>query len=90
MKFDPDEMQELARAVCDMVVKELRPLLLENGQTSNKLVDVRGIADYLEISRTKVYKMIKENSIPYKRIGGCIRFKKEEVDAYFDSESKES
>lgn len=84
MKFDPPELQELAEAVSEMVIKKLCLLPPKNGQTDG-LLDVKGIANYLEISRTKVYKMIKENGIPYKRIGGCIRFKKEEVDSYFDS-----
>lgn len=84
MRFDPDEIDQLAEAISKKIIERLRPLLPpKGGQVVEGLLDVKGIANHLKISRTKVYKMIKENGIPYKRIGGCIRFDKEEVDAHF-------
>lgn len=90
MKFEPSELQELARAISGMVsetvIEGLRPLLTpKNGQVIDGLLDVKGISEYLKVSKTEVYKRIRENRIPYRRIGRGIRFKKEEVDAYFDS-----
>jgi excisionase family DNA binding protein len=40
---------------------------------------VREVAEFLGISRQKVYKMVANSEIPYLRIRGCIRFSPEQL-----------
>jgi excisionase family DNA binding protein len=37
------------------------------------------VAEFLGISRQKVYKMVANSEIPYMRIRGCIRFSPEQL-----------
>ena len=45
-----------------------------------KLLKVNETAKKLNISRGKIYKMIKNGQIPYIEIGGCIRIPEDKID----------
>jgi excisionase family DNA binding protein len=37
------------------------------------------VADFLGVSKQKIYKMVSLSQIPYLRVNGCIRFLPEEI-----------
>lgn len=68
------------------IVKKLDDLaaLLESIQHSppDALLDVKGLADYLNVSERQVETLIAEGHIHPLWIGGCRRFDRKAIDAY--------
>ncbi len=46
------------------------------------LLTTRETMQYLNVSRTTLWHMVKTGAIPAYRLGGELRYKKEEIDAY--------
>ena len=40
----------------------------------DKLLDVKGLVDYLGVGKNAIYKLVNEQRIPFYRIGGRVRF----------------
>jgi excisionase family DNA binding protein len=49
---------------------------------SEGLMNINGASIYLKLSIRKLRELIKDNEIPFVRIGGCIRFIKEDLDRW--------
>jgi excisionase family DNA binding protein len=49
---------------------------------SEKYLDVKDLSDLLKISPATVYRLIENRKIPYLRVGGQIRFRKQSIDAW--------
>jgi excisionase family DNA binding protein len=64
--------------------------LNENDPDGQKLLDVRALAEALSVKKSHVYNMVERGQIPHFRIGGCIRFKLEDVLAETERVSKVS
>jgi len=48
------------------------------------LFDIKQISKYLNIKEKTIYCKVESGEIPYYRIGGLIRFKKDEIDTWLD------
>lgn len=46
------------------------------------VMDIRGVAAYLGLGKSKIYGLIRERKIPASRIGRQYRFSKEIIDAW--------
>jgi excisionase family DNA binding protein len=46
----------------------------------NKFLDVNGLADYIHMSESYVYKMVSKQSIPYIKLGTRTLFERNEID----------
>ena len=46
---------------------------------NNEVMDINGLADFLGMSRTKVYNMAQNEKIPLAKIGRKYRFVKSEI-----------
>jgi excisionase family DNA binding protein len=42
---------------------------------TERLLRLREVSDFLQISPSSVYRMVEERKIPFLRVGGAIRFK---------------
>jgi len=49
---------------------------------TDKWLTIEQIADYLQVSREKMYKLCQNDKIPASKVGGQWRFDIEEVDAW--------
>jgi len=47
-----------------------------------EIMDVKGLAQYLGIGKSKIYALIRQKKIPASRIGRQYRFSKDVVDAW--------
>ena len=56
-------------------------------EITNKLLTPDQLADFLNISKTTVYRLIDSRKIPFYKIGGSIRFDKKDIMNYLQ-ESK--
>ena len=50
-----------------------------------KYVSVTYLTQYLEMSKSKIYQMAKDNEIPFYRIKGSIRFNLDHVDRWIEN-----
>lgn len=60
---------------------------LRSRYISTDLYDLREACKYLKISQPTMYRLIKQRKIAYSKIGtgrGTYRFRKEDLDAYFE------
>lgn len=55
-----------------------------------KFMTVNEVADFLNVSRRSVYRMVKEKQIPTVKVCGRVRFRSDEIDAYFRSDNLQS
>lgn len=47
-----------------------------------EVMDIKGLADYLGMGKSKIYALIRERKIPASRIGRQYRFSKEIIDQW--------
>ena len=53
-----------------------------NIEITNKLLTPDQLADFLNISKTTIYRLIDSRKIPFYKIGGSIRFDKKDITSY--------
>lgn len=46
------------------------------------------VAKYFKLNVHTIYRMVRDGRIPLVEIGGSVRFKKEDLDAFFKSKTK--
>ncbi len=85
MKFEPEELNQLADAVSQKVLERLRPLLAnkDKGHDGDKIFTVETLAEYLDVEKDWVYSHIKE--IPHSKVGRFPRFRKAEIDKWLEA-----
>ena len=52
----------------------------------DKLLTVKNLADYLQVSERTVYRLLKHQKVPYLKVGGQWRFKKEMIEDWLTKE----
>lgn len=82
----PDEIIDL---IADKVIAKLKPLLAPGKVKSEKdeIFTVKSLSYYLKVSTRWINELILNNEIPYVKIKGQIRFKKNEIDAWYQKYS---
>lgn len=80
------ESQDI-EAIANRVAERLMPMLSGNSKQKEDdiIFDVQGLAEYLKIDKSCVYKWVSLKSIPYFKSGKYVRFRKKDVDRYIDS-----
>jgi two-component system, chemotaxis family, chemotaxis protein CheY len=56
----------------------------------DSLITVKEVADYLKLKEQTVYLLARQNKIPSLKVGGSLRFKKSQIDAWLASSPKNS
>lgn len=79
--------QEIIDAISDQVIHKLKPILSGNGkhETEDTIFDVRGLAEYLKVDSSWIYKQVSSKSIPYFKMGKYTRFRKKDIDKWIES-----
>lgn len=54
----------------------------DGGQLAKEVMDIRELAAYLGIGKSKIYGLIRQRKIPASRIGRQYRFSKEVIDSW--------
>ncbi len=82
MKIEIND-SELVNDIVERVVERLTPLLKYNSKTDdNKLMDVKGLASYLEVKESWVYEKIHKKEIPFLKAGKFPRFRRKHIDIW--------
>lgn len=56
----------------------------------DSLITVKEVADYLKLKEQTVYLLARQNKIPSLKVGGSLRFKKSQIDAWLATAPKTS
>jgi len=50
----------------------------------NEIMDIPNLSDYLDISKSTLYKLAQEKKLPGQKVGRHWRFRKETIDRWLD------
>jgi excisionase family DNA binding protein len=82
-KFPPTLAVELSEDHLDSIAERvIERLALRHSTNDDRYMDVKGAADYLILSRQRIYHLTSLGRIPFNKIGSSIRFKKSELDEW--------
>jgi excisionase family DNA binding protein len=83
-KLETDDIVQIVQAV----IEALKPLLLKkNDKTEDVILDVGGLAEYLGVDRSWVYKAVSQKSIPYYKIGKYTKFRQAAIDKWVETQA---
>jgi excisionase family DNA binding protein len=54
------------------------------GTNTDNLITPDELANFLKISKSSIYRLVEERKLPFHKVGGSLRFKKEVIDKYLD------
>ncbi len=87
MKVEIDLPDEIIDLIADRVIEKLKPLLAVSKVKAEKEKDeiftIRSLSYYLKVSTRWINELIRTNEIPLVKIKGQIRFKKSEIDTWY-------
>ncbi len=88
MKAELTFSHELSEQIADRVIERLKPLLSDNGKKETDIIfDVKGLSEYLKVSKKWIYERTHFKEIPYLKVGGQLRFKKSNIDKWLHTYS---
>ena len=83
MTLDQTDIENIVQALFE----RFKPLLADRGkQTEDVIFDVKGLAEYLHVETSWVYKSVSLKEIPHFKVGKYTRFKKSRIDKWMDGQ----
>ena len=83
MKAELTLPQELVDQIAEKVINRLKPVISANGKhEEDTLLDVSGLASYLQCSKQWIYQRTSLKEIPYLKLDGQLRFRKKDIDKW--------
>ncbi len=82
MKLEID-LDQLKNEIVQEVVAGLKPLLSNKGSGKDEIFTVETLSEYLHVPTKKIYNMTHLKEIPYFKVGKGLRFRKKDIDAWF-------
>ena len=79
-EFEAQEIQKIAERTVEM----LKPHLTRTAPTVDQILDTDGLATYLAVDISWIYKQVQRKAIPYYKVGKYIRFKKSAIDRWLE------
>ena len=88
MKAELTLPPELVEEIADKVIERLKPLLSDSkkSKTEDIIFDVRGLTEYLRVSKQWIYERTYLKEIPHIKKQGLLRFRKSDIDKWLDSD----
>jgi excisionase family DNA binding protein len=86
MKFEiePQDIEAIAQRVAEII----RPMVLHQKRDEKDIIfDVPGLAEYLHVNPSWVYKAVSLKSIPYFKAGKFPRFRKKDIDRWAENKA---
>ncbi len=82
MKFDVEELNQIADLLSVKVLERLKPLLSSKDNGKDTIFTVETLSGYLHVPKKKIYDMTHLNEIPFLKVGRGLRFRKSEIDSW--------
>jgi len=90
MKIEIDVSPEIIDLIADRVIEKLKLLLSikeDKEKEKDEIFNARSLSYYLKVSTKWINELIRANEIPHTKINGQIRFKKSEIDKWYQKHS---
>jgi excisionase family DNA binding protein len=73
-------------AIAEKVSEKLKPLLsrIEGHGEKDVIFDVKGLAEYLHVDASWIYKQVSLKTIPFSKKGKYLRFRKKDIDKWME------
>jgi excisionase family DNA binding protein len=68
-----------------VIRKSLEDVGLQTSGIEKEILTIKEVAEYLKVRPSTIYSWVEHGRIPYNKIGRIIRFRKSEIDRWFDS-----
>lgn len=81
MKIEIDD-SILIDTIVEKLFEKIKPLLNHEHKTDDRLMDVKGLADYFQVKESWIYEKIHNRQIPYHKCGKFPRFRKKYIDIW--------
>jgi excisionase family DNA binding protein len=81
MKIEINDTQ-FVDTIVEKLFEKIKPLLNHERKTDDRLMDVKGLADYLQVKESWIYEKIHNRQIPYHKCGKFPRFRKKYIDIW--------
>ncbi len=82
MKIEIDD-KVLIDTIVEKVIERLKPLLSNSHDSKDgELMDVKGLAAYLNVNKQWVYEKTHLGAIPYYKVGKYPRYRKSKIDEW--------
>lgn len=59
----------------------------ELSQINHELLMIKEVAAYLRVTEQSLYRLARAGKIPFYKVGGAIRFKKTDIEAYLSNQT---
>lgn len=83
-ELEPQDIEAIAQRVVDL----LKPMLRGNEDSGKEQIfDVNGVAEYLHVDPSWVYKQVSLKTIPHFKTGKYPRFRKRDIDRWTDNQT---
>ena len=83
LELEINDINAIAKQVCEL----LKPYLNGNGTKDDSVLDPGQLAAYLNIPKSKVYKAVSDNTLPYFKVGKYLRFSKSAIDKHISKKT---
>lgn len=86
IELEQKDMQAIAQEVAEMI----KPLLAGcngKGKDDDVVFDVSGLAEYLKVDKSWVYKQVSLKTIPFFKAGKFTRFRRPDIDKWVDKKT---
>jgi len=78
---------EFIQAVGDYIIERLKPLLKENIKETDNILDVKGVAAYLNVDENWIYQRTRKHEIPFIKKGKYCLFRKAVIDTWLNQDA---
>jgi excisionase family DNA binding protein len=84
-EIEPQDIEAIAHRVSEL----LKPLVscIEKPDDKDTIFDVKGLAEYLHVDLSWVYKQVSLKAVPFFKTGRYTRFKKKDIDRWIESQT---
>jgi excisionase family DNA binding protein len=82
-ELESQDIETIAQRVLELI----RPVVSNNGKSDNNemVFDVKGLAEYLHVKPSWIYKQMSLKTIPFFKTGKYSRFRKKDIDKWIES-----
>ena len=88
IEIESQDIEAIARRVSDIIKPLIAPIERADGGNGNDAVfDVEGLAQYLQVKPSWIYKQVSLRAIPYFKTGKYPRFKRKDINRWIDSQT---
>jgi len=84
-ELEPQDIEAVAQRVLEL----LSPIITRTNKDMecDDILDVEGLAAYLKVEASWIYKQVQLKAIPYIKTGKYIRFRKSAIDKHLEKKS---